>query len=364
MHLNLLQKGGMLVSLFSLALIPPSGSKAKEFDPNNPLNPPPPIFWCPDRTPDQQIAATQQPGCKPLVDEEEIKARKDKKAEAGVPFEEKPDIKIYLIQNEASKFVQQYREFLECCANNTDSIETIDDLIDEADHILKSVQQKGIFNSAGFGKGAGGTAPGPGDGSGSGGLGGLPGQTPKLGTFARQWTISEIVRTVSQARHDLQQLQNRLEALAKAKDAVETLGFEAEARERRRMEEEEHAIQKEFQAKKPPESARTGMEIQDTTVPTRIGGDIEDTTLKNTFGADVGDTVSPYSNIKESIRLRNATDVQDTNLPTRVGPAIEDSNTPNAIGFEIGTPKGPTGPSTNPTRVGPNIGDSSSNQRR
>src|SRR5579885_3116573 len=41
--------------------------RAAEFDPKNPLNPPAPPYWCPNRTPDRQYSANPEPGCAPLV---------------------------------------------------------------------------------------------------------------------------------------------------------------------------------------------------------------------------------------------------------------------------------------------------------
>jgi hypothetical protein len=333
-----------------LVLVGLSNGEAKEFDPNNPLNPPAPIYWCPNRTPDQQIATVPESGCTPLVSE------KEEPKPGAKPKPQKDPIKIHEIQNEASRFAQRYRAFLDCCAN-LEALDDIADLEDQANHILRSVQQKGVFNSAGFGIG-----------SGPGGMGGGPGQSPKLGTFARQWTLSEIVGTVARARNDLRMLKKRLEQVGEAKDRLETLDYETAGRERRRISEEEAAIAKEFRGKKPPASARTGMEIEQTTLPTRIGGDIESTTLGSSFGADIGRTVSPYSDVREDLRPRRGQDIQDTDLPNRFGPALGGGNTPpsnlpTSTGFEIGTPQGPTGTSTNPTRVGPSIGDSTLNER-
>lgn len=350
---------GAAILLLS-SVIGPTGSWAKEFDPHNLLNPPAPVYWCPDRTADKQITTMSEPGCSPLVDREKKADGKEESARAP--------LKIHEIQNEASSFAHKYRNFLDCCANNVDSIEDVDKLEEDASHILKSIQQKGIYNSAGFGKGDGGSTAGPGDGTGNGGLGGGAGKSPKLGTFARQFTLSEIVGTVARARDDLRKLKTRLEQLAESKQKVDTLDYEAAGRERRRIEEEQDAIAKEFRAKRPPASARTGMEIQNTTIPTRIGGDIESTTLGSSFGADINRTVSPYSDVREDLHPRRGESIQDTNLPTRSGPALGGGNTPpsnlpTSTGFEIGTTQGPTGLSTNPARVGPSIGDSTLNNR-
>jgi hypothetical protein len=341
--------------VLSLALAP-TVTWTKEFDPNNPLNPPAPVYWCPDRTADRQITVTSEPGCTPLVDKE------DGQKVSGNEEKPKAPIKIVDIQSEASKFVHRYRLFLDCCANKVESIEDVEDLHEQASHILKSVQQKGIYNSAGFGIGDNSL------GAGNEGLGGGPGKSPKLGTFARQYTLSEIVGTVARARDDLRKLKSRLEQVAESKQKVDTLDYEAGGRERRRIEDEEDAIAKEFRAKRPPSSARTGMDIQNSTLPSRIGGDIESTTLGSSFGADIGSTVSPYSHVTEDLHPRRGQNIQDTNLPTRSGPALGGGNTPasdlpTSTGFEIGTTQGPTGPSTNPARVGPWIGDSSLNNR-
>lgn len=336
-----IQLGWSLALALLLALASPSPSGAKEFNPDNPLNPPAPIFWCPDRTPDQQIVTVPTPGCVPLVEKEG-----DKKKRVGKEEEkERDNIKIVEIQNEASKFAQRYRKFLDCCATDVGSLNELEDLDEQASYILRSVQQKGIFNSAGM------------PSSGPAGTGGT------LGTFSRQWTISEIVGTVARARLDLRKLRTRLEQLGEAKEKLNALHYEAAARERRRIEEEEQAIAKEFRAKRPPEAARTGMEIQDTTLPSRIGGDIEDTTLNQNFGADIGYTVSPYSDVREDLRPRRGTDIQDSNLPNRIGPATQDTTLPYGFGFEIEKKENPEGSSTNPMRVGPNIGDSSLNRR-
>ena len=352
---------GAVILLLSLVMAP-ADSWSKEFDPNNPLNPPAPIYWCPERTADKLITTTPDPGCSPLVDPEDDKKAGRKEEEAKDP------IKILEIQNEASKFVQRYRQFLDCCANRVDSIEDIEELHETASHILKSVQQKGIYNSTGFGKGDGASTAGPGDGTGSGGLLGGAGKSPKLGTFARQYTLGAIVGTVARARDNLHKLKTRLEQLAESKQKVDRLDYEMAGRERRRIEEEEDAIANEFRAKQPPASARTGMEIQNTTIPTRIGGDIESTTLGSSFGADINRTVSPYSDVREDLHPRRGQNIEDTNLPTRSGPALGGGNTPpsdlpTSTGFEIGTTQGPTGPSTNPARVGPSIGDSTLNNR-
>lgn len=340
-----------LITLFGLCS---NSGEAKDFNPDNPLNPPAPVYWCPSKMPDQQISTKKSSGCQPLYDKEAENSFQQKARAQGFDLPEREPIKIVELQNAASQFADRYRNFLSCCTLDEDATATITDLIDEANHILKAVQQKGIFNSSGFGIGSGGD-----------GLGGGPGQSPKLGTFARQWTLSEIVGTVARARNDLSALSTKLEKLNEDRQALEKADYEASGRERSRIEEEENAIRREFTPKKPAASAPTGMEIQDTTLPSRIGGDIEDTKLNPNFGADIGYSVSPYSNVGESLRPRRGDDVQDSNIPHRPGTDLQDTTIPNSTGFEIDKTQNPDGSSTIQRRgVGPTIGDSDLNRKR
>jgi hypothetical protein len=343
---------------------------AKDFNPDNPLNAPAPVYWCPSKTPDQQISTKKGSGCQPLYNQQADESFRERARQQGFDLPDRDPIKIVELQNAASKFSDRYRTFLSCCLTGSDAPIEIVDLIDEANHILKAVQQKGIYNSTGFGVGSradGSPGSGPGDGSvaGSGGLGGGPGQAPKLGTFARQFTLSEIVGTVARARDDLSSLVTRLEKLNEAKQTLGSADYEASGRERLHIQDEEDAIRRDFKSKIPPASAPTGMQIQDTTLRSRIGGDIEDTKLNPNFGADINYSVSPYSNVGESLRPRRGNDLQDSNLPLRPGTDLQDTVIPNSTGFEIDKSQNPDGSSTIPRRgVGPSIGDSDLNSKR
>jgi len=344
-----------MAGLLLLVAWPAAGG---EFRSDNPLNQPGKIFWCPDRTADKRITATPDAGCTPLYD-----AERDEKKPAPLNQDErgaataKEPLKIVDIQNEASKFTRDYREFLECCAGDWDSLDRVDELLEQSNHVLMSVQQKGIYNSAGFGVG-----------SGSEGLGGGPGQAPKLGTFARQWTLSEIVGTVAIARDDLKKIRGRLKGLITRYEKLDSLDYELRGREARLIDDEREAITHDIRAKRPAASAPTGMDIQDSTIPTRIGGDIENSQLNRSlnpsFGADIGATVSPYSNVNESLRPRRGEDLKDTTLPDRIGSHTQDTSLPNAFGFEIDSAANAERSSSVQTRgVGAAIGDSSLNNQ-
>ena len=349
--------------LFSIALATISFSgydlipgivHAKEFNPDNPLNTPAAIYWCPGKTQDQQISTKKSAGCEPLYDQQADETFRSKAQKQGYDLPDRDPIKIVHLQNDASQFSERYRIFLSCCVMSDEAPAEIVGLIDEANHILKAVQQKGVFNSAGFGVG-----------SGTGGLGGGAGVAPKLGTFARQYTLSEIVGTVARARNELFALRDRLEKLDKDRQDLESVDFERSGRVKQQLHDEEDAIKKEFASKKPPSSAPTGMEIQDTALRSRIGGDIEDTKLNANFGADIGASVSPYSNVGESLRPRRGDDIQDSRLSHRPGADLQDTTMPSSTGFEIDNAQNREGSSTVQRRgVGPSIGDSGFNTKR
>lgn len=363
---------GSLYGICGLSLIVPllcvEPSEAKDFNPDNPLNRPAPVYWCSGKMPDQQISTKKAHGCEALYDQEASETFRENARQQGFELPDRDPIKIVDLQNAASKFSDRYRSFLSCCMTDSNAPSQIVDLIDEANHVLKAVQQKGVYNSAGFGIGSradGSPGAGPGDGSGSGGLGGGAGRSPKLGTFARQFTLSEIVGTVAHAREDLFRLKDRLDKLNATQQGLNAIDYETSGRVRMQIQDEEDAIQKEFKAKKPPSSAPTGMEIQDTTLRSRIGGDIEDTKLNSNFGADINTSVSPYSNVSESLRPRRGDDIHNSNIPHRPGTDIQDTVIPNSTGFEVDKSQNHDGTSKVQRRgAGASIGDSDLNSRR
>jgi hypothetical protein len=305
---------------------------AKDFNPDNPLNQPAPVYWCSSKTPDQQISAKKSSGCEPLYDQQAAESFRENVRRQGFDLPDRDPITIVELQNAASKFSDRYRTFVSCCLTDHSAPAEIVDLIDEANHILKTVQQKGIFNSR---------------------------------TFARQLSLSEMVGNITRARGDLFRLYDRLDKLNHAKQGLNQVDYEASGMAKARIQEDEEAIRKEFKAKRLPSSAPTGMDIQDTTLRSRIGGDIEDTKLNSHFGADIGAAVSPYSNVGESLRPRRGDEVHDSQLPHRPGTDIQDTSMSSSTGFEVDSTQNREGTSVLPRRgVGASIGDSDLNSRR
>lgn len=324
-----------LFALVLLVCIPESGS-TKELRKDNPANKPATVYWCPNRTPDQRYSSTPEPGCTPLV-EQEVPSTKA----GGKATEPKDPIKIQDLEKEVSQFIQRYRQFLDCCVNDIGSLEDLEELQERASHLLRSIQEAGLVNAA----------------------------VPQCLRNCRGFVTSEMIGSIAQARDDMKKIKHRLKSLDQAKDKLDTLDYEAEGRERRKIRQEEEALLKEFKPRRPPDYAPTGSEIENTTLRPSVGTGIENTTLPNAFGADIGDVASPNSDQQKDLNPRSGLDTQDTSLPTRAGTALGGGNTPasnlpSSTGFEIGTPQGPTGTSTNPTRVGPSVGDSTLNERR
>ena len=299
------------------------------------LNRPAAVYYCPDRTPDQQYSERPAPGCIPLVDKQEESARAAKKEAAkkkGQEVKERPPVRIENLEREISSFLRDYRKFLDCCVNTPDSLETVEELEDRATGLLKDIQETGLVN---------------------------------MGTGQRGITLSQMIPPVAQAKMDLGTLRKKLDSLEKAKDKLGDLDYETAGRERRRIQQEEKAILKEFHPKRPPPSARTGTEIEDTTVPNKYGEPFGDTTLRPATGTDIGDVVSPSSDQRKTLNPRPGLDTQDTTLPNyRVGPDTQDTTLPYSFGFEAEKQQNPSGTSTTPSRVGPNVGDSSLNEQR
>lgn len=324
---------GWLSAVVVLVSVSPLESRAVELNLDNPLNPPAPIYWCPNRTPDQQYAGTPEPECRLLLEA----AEKQKAIERRKRLGEKP-LRVQNIEREVSRFAREYRKFLECCASNIDSLDDLVDLEERAVDLLLGIQETGLINAV----------------------------YASCTTDCRGFTTSQIIRTVAEARDDLRRLKSRLQRLADARERLQDLDYETAGIERLRIQEEQASLAREFRAMAPAEAAPTGLEIEDTTLSNRIGIRIEDNTLPNTFGPDIGYIVSPDSDQQADLRFRFGLGTEDTTLPTRYGTSLGGGNTPPAdlptwIGFEIGAETGPTGRSTTPVRVGPNIGDSSFN---
>ncbi len=295
---------------------------------------PAPVYYCPDKPPDQQLSSRPAPGCIPLIDEKEeaLKAEKQEAAKKrGEEIKVRPSVKRNDLEQETTSFLHDYRKFIQCCINDPDAIDTVEDLDDRASGLLKDIQGKALVN---------------------------------MQTNQRGMTLSQFIPPLARAKLDLGTLRKKLDSLEGAKDKLGDLDFETAGRERRRIQQEEETLLKNFRPTLPPASARTGTGIGETTTPNKYGETIGSTTLQPATGTDIGTVVSPGSDQEQSLRMRMGLDTQDSTLKPRHGSEGQDTTLPSSIGFEAGTSQGPTGQSSTPSRAGPSIGDSSLNERR
>jgi len=91
------------LSIFTVAFLTcalnQTESNAKDFDPDNPLNAPAPIYWCPEKTPDQQIATKQKKDCRPLYDKHADESFRAAALKRGYTLPVRDPIKIVALQN-------------------------------------------------------------------------------------------------------------------------------------------------------------------------------------------------------------------------------------------------------------------------
>ncbi|TKB78507.1 MAG: hypothetical protein E8D45_04630 [Nitrospira sp.] len=275
------------------------------------------------------MTAAPMAGCTPLIDTEAKKKAADRK-----PGPPKAPLAIEDIQSATSRFLTEYRQFLDCCVSDPEYLEDANALEDRASFLLEAVQEKGLINRQ---------------------------------TQWRGQTLQTIVPPVVKARNDLRQIQQRMKGIEQTAETLDGQGYETTGRIKQGIQREEESLRKDFRPTVPPTSARTGT-------------DIEDTTIRNAYGEGIGAVVTPRITPSQSLRPRAGTSIDDSTMPNRYGSNIEGGNRPAAslrervgadvedttrqpnVGFDIGTERGPFGRSSTPARAGPAIGDSSQNR--
>jgi len=210
-------------------------------------------------------------------------------AEAAEPEHTQPSPRLQgrEFERDVSQFLERYRQFLNCCAADLDSLPQVKALEDQASALLAQART------------------------------GVASELKKL----RGFTIHEFVAPVERVRDDLRAIKKRLEQIQKLQDKLEAqeLDFFTFWTERRKIRDALAAIPLEFLPPKQPVGQPTGMEIG-VTPP---------------MGPDIG-TVPPTG--------------PDIGSPAATGPAIgttrptgKEIGTTPPTGREIGTTP-PTGP--------------------
>lgn len=196
----------------------------------------PPIDFCENRTADQQLGASLHPerrsggvaasGCSPLVQPWDKATREDGES-ARKPVRPRRAMKIENLQMEVSHFLQEYRQFLNCCKTDPAELERVEELGEDVTDLLQIAQTE-LFS-----------------------------EQMKL----RGMTLGEMIPPVASARQQLHRLHKQLEDLGQSMDRKESLDADEAARELSAIQDTENAISKGVRPHTLPSGAKTGAEI-------------------------------------------------------------------------------------------------------
>lgn len=301
----------------------------------------PPLEYCPNRTPDQQLGATTkspQPGCIPLIEKKQPATEEDRRA-----AEKSRELRIENLQAEVTAFLQKYNRFLECCKTDLGELQTIEALGDEVEDLL-AIAQSGLFS-----------------------------EHMKL----RGWTLRELLPPVAQARADLKTLREKLEHVATTREKLGELDYEEAAREAARLREVEELLGEDIRSRPLPTGPKTGTSIgtspsvgsaigktprtgaqigaegavgPDIGANPRTGRDIGATGLT---GFEIGATGRAGADIGDSRLNSDQSAVGSSLPPSTVGSSISDTT----IGSSLG--RSDIGSSLSDTSIGSTLGGSS-----
>jgi hypothetical protein len=301
----------------------------------------PPLEYCPNRTPDQQLgAATKrpQPGCVPLIEKKASATEEDHRA-----TEKGRDLRIENLQAEVTAFLQKYNQFLECCKTDLAELQTVEALADEVGELL-AMAQSGLFS-----------------------------EHMKL----RGWTLRELLPPVAQARADLKTLREKLEHVAAQRQTLSELDYEEAAREAARLREVEESLDKDIRSRPLPTGPKTGTSIgsspsvgsaigktprtgvqigaegsvgMDAGANPRAGRDIGAT---GPTGFEIGATGRAGADIGDSPLNSDQSSVGSSLPPSTVGSSMSDTTVGSSLG------RSDVGSSLSDTSIGSTLGGSS-----
>lgn len=294
----------------------------------------PPIDFCANRTPDQQLGATAQPrqgassakdsGCQPLAEK-----RAPSSPEETEPSKESSTppraLKLDHLPAEVAQFLGKYRDFLACCKTDLADLEQVEELGNEVGELLALAQSE-LFS-----------------------------EHVKL----RGWTLRELILPVAKARQDLQELRSRLEDIARRHQHRDSLEGEEALRETHAIQEAQEAIEKDYRAPTLPGGARTGRDIgSSSSAGTTIG-------KTPTTGTTIGS--SGLTGVQIGVTPKTGTDI-GTMGPTgfaiggtgRAGPDIGESgfNRYESSSVDSSLPSSTIGSSLQDSTVGSDLGTS------
>jgi hypothetical protein len=193
----------------------------------------PPLEYCGTRKSDQRLGAASPPernragqphaDCTPFIESKtpDAEAPPDTRKPARPPR----DLKIENLPVEVSKFLQEYRQFLDCCKTDPAELARVEELGDEVGDLLRLAQTE-LFS-----------------------------EQMKL----RGMTLNEMISPVASARRDLGMLHKKLEQLGALMEKRDAAEFEEAGRETLAIEETEETLQKGLRPHHLPSGAKTGI---------------------------------------------------------------------------------------------------------
>lgn len=291
----------------------------------------PPLEYCANRTPDQQLGAAKDSSgdpassCRPLVEKTDA-ARPDRK-----PAHES---RVENLETEVIAFLQKYNDFLACCKTDLAELRTVEELGDEVGELLATAQA-GLFS-----------------------------EHVKL----RGWTLRELLAPVAKARADLRTLHAQLVEIAHARQKLSALDYEDAAREALRLRALEESLDHTIRPQPVPTGPKTGTSIG---VSPSVGGAIGKTPktgsqigAEGTVGADAGATPRTGRDIGATGPTgfeiggtgRAGADIGDSRLNTDPS-AVGSTLAPSTVGSSLSDST--VGSSLGPSSIGSTLEDTS-----
>jgi hypothetical protein len=293
------------------------------------------IYYCPDRKGDQQYSAQAGSDCIPLVD----KTKPDSN-EGSSKRHFRPDD----LQQDVSAFLTRYQKFLDCCKTDLSELRELEEIADELDEMLASIQANLSNHSL----------------------------------ASRGIMLRELIPRVAKARSDLKVLHARLEKINDLSSRRDQLDFEEAGRDARTIRELQESIERDIHAPKLPAAAKTGTGIgvvpaagpaigRSSKTGTEIGkegatGQDIGATPRNSrdiggnglAGFEIGATGRAGPAIGEStLNQESSSSVNSTLQRSTVGSSISDSTVGSSINSST------VGSSMQDTSVGSSFGGSS-----
>jgi hypothetical protein len=187
------------------------------------------LYWCSGRS-DGELQVKPGAGCQPLVQEkkDEPQHAKDAKDTKHKPkARELPAINPEHLEAEIVNYLKEYNEFLSCCATSPspDQMDRIEDLEERASALIKQTANNLSLASI---------------------------------YMSRNQAL---IVPVARARDKLQALRSKSERITDSKETLEDLDYEQAGRERRRIQDMEESVSREFVPKREPSRAATGADI-------------------------------------------------------------------------------------------------------